>query len=690
MNRTGAKRILGKDSSFLRFGNREARWARWARTLAVVLAALCFAAIGQGAVRRVQVIERGEVLGGRSFGKAGAYERIVGRVYFAVDPNHPANQIITDIALAPRNADGMVEFSSDFYLLKPRDAAKGNGTALYEVSNRGRKGIVGLFNLAPSVLDPRSPGEFGDALLLEQGYTLVWLGWQFDVPDQAGLVRLYPAVVKGITGLVRSEFVPSEKVFAFPLADRGHKPYPVINPNDPATQLTVRERGEGPRTVIPRNQWKLSGTNVEMDAGFEPGKFYDVVYQSQDPPVVGLGPAAVRDFISFLKYGGPDAAALGGLHQHIRRSLGYGTSQSGRFLRLFVYDGFNQDERKRQVFDGIWAHVGGAGRGSFNHRFAQPSRDGHLMLNTFYPTDLFPFSDLPQRDPDTGMNAGLLDRAKAANVVPKIFYTNGSYEYWGRAASLIHTTLDGRRDMDLPATTRVYFLTGTQHGPGSFPPERNDTQNLSNPNDYRYLMRALLMGLNNWVTNGTEPPASSYPLVAREQLVAPGTLRFPTLSGVKLPTRWHRAWDADYGPEFRTKGIVTLDPPKVGKAFPILVPQVDRDGMETAGIRLPEIQAPLGTYTGWNLRDPRIGAPDSLYDMVGSFLPFARTKAERESKRDPRLSLEERYATRDAYLAKIRAAAQELARSRYLLDADVPKLLERASRQWEHLAGKGE
>ncbi|MGH9785042.1 MAG: alpha/beta hydrolase domain-containing protein, partial [Terriglobia bacterium] len=192
------------------------------------------------------------------------------------------------------------------------------------------------------------------------------------------------------------------------------------------------------------------------------------------------------------------------------------------------------------------------------------------------------------------------------------------------------------------------------------------------------------------VGNGTEPPPSSYPLLAKGQLVAPGTLRFPAIPGVKSPTRWHQAWDADFGPEFRAKGIVTIDPPKVGKAFPIMVPQVNGDGMETSGIRLPEIQAPLGTYTGWNLRDPRIGAPDSLYDMVGSFLPLARTRAERESKRDPRLSVEERYATRDEYLAKIRAAAQELARSRYLLEEDVPKLLERASRQWAHLADRQE
>jgi len=654
----------------------------------IVFAIALFAAASQATVTRIEVTERSEVLAGRAFGNVGAYERIIARVHFAVNPNDPANRIITDVALAPRNAAGLVEFSSDLYVLRPRDGSKGNGTVLYEASNRGGKGIVVLFNLAAGSLDPRTAPEFGDAFLLEQGYTLVWLGWQFDMPDRQGLVRLYPAVAKGVTGIVRSEFVPSEKGFSFPLADRNHKPYAVRNPNDPSVTLTVRDRSDGARRAIPRNQWKFDGANVAMDAGFEPGKFYEVVYQSQDPPLVGLGPAAVRDFIAFLKHGGPDAASLGNLQTHMRRAIGYGTSQSGRFLRKFLYDGFNRDEQGRQVFDGIWAHVGGAGRGSFNHRFAQASRDGHLMLNTFYPTDLFPFSDLPQQDPETGLRQGLLDRAQADGVLPKIFYTNGSYEYWGRAASLIHSTVDGRRDMELPATTRVYFFAGTQHGPGAFPPRQEETQNLSNPNDYRYLMRALLAGLQDWVANGKEPPASAYPRLAGEQLVPPASLRFPKIPGATMPTLWHRAWHADYGPDFVTKGIVTIDPPKLGSPFPVLVPQVNPDGNETTGLRLPEVQVPLGTYAGWNLRHPSIGAPDSLYDMVGSFFPLPRTKAERESKRDPRLSIEERYASRDDYLGKIEAAARDLARSRHLLDADVPKLIRRANEQWEHLASR--
>lgn len=659
----------------------------------MVLAVLCFAAICRGAVTRIEVMERSDVLGGRSFGQAGPYERIMGRVHFAVDPKNAINQIIADVTLAPRNQEGLVEFYSDLYVLKPRDSSKGNGTVLFEISNRGGKGLLRMYSFGGPATDPRSAEDFGDASLLEQGYTLAWVGWQFDVADEKGL-RLYPPAVKGVTGSVRAEFVPSENVTSMPLADRAHKAYPVLDPDDPSTQLTVRERGDGPRKVIPRSQWKFNGSSAEMAEGFEPGKFYEIVYKSQDPPVVGLGPAAVRDFVSYLKYGGSGNGPFEDQHRYIKRSIGLIMSQSGRFLRAFVYYGFNQDEQKRQVFDAVWSNEAGAGRGSFNHRFAQPSRDGHLMLNTFYPTDLFPFSDLPQRDPETGRNEGLLDRARAANVVPKIFYSNGSYEYWGRAASLIHTTIDGKRDMELPKTTRIYFLAGTEHTPyepaAAFPPHRKDTQNAANPNDYRYIMRALLVELNDWINSGKEPPPSSYPLIAKGQLVAPSAVRFPSVPSVKTPALWYQAWRLDFGPAFRTKGIVAIDPPQVGKPFPILVPQVNADGMDVSGIRLPEIQAPLGTYTGWNLRDPRIGAPDSLYDMIGSFIPFARTKDERESRGDSRLSIGERYKTRDDYLNKIRAAAQDLVRSRYLLESDVPQLIERASKQWAYLAGNVE
>jgi len=659
---------------------------RWTQSMFAV-AALCLPAVCQAEVTRVEIIERTDVHAGRSFGAAGPYEYIIGRAHFAVDPNKAANRIITDIELAPRNSEGRVEFYADLFVLKPRDSAKGNGTVLFEGSNRGGKRLAEMFNFATQERDPRIAEELGDGFLLEQGYTMVWLGWQFDVPDRPDRMRLYPAVVKGVTGVVRSEFVPSQKVTSFWLGDRNHRPYPVLDPSEPSIQLTVRDRGTGPRTVIPKREWNFDGSSIEMATGFEPGKFYEVVYTSQDAPVVGLGLAGVRDLMAFLKHGGPADTPLGDQHQYIRRTIGFGMSQPSRLLRTFLYYGFNQDEQNRPAFDAVWAHDAGAGRGSFNHRFAQPSRDGYLMLNTFYPTDIFPFSDLPQSDPETGLNEGLLDRARAANVVPKIFYTNGSFEYWGRNAALIHTTIDGQRDIEVPTTTRIYFNTGAQHFAGMFPPERENTQYLANPNDYTYVLRPLLVALNDWVANGKEPPPSSYPLLAEGQLVTPDAVQFPKIPGVSYPTLWLQAWRLDFGPEFRTKGIVTIEPPKVGRPFLTLVPQVDRDGIETAGIRLPEIQVPLGTYTGWNLRDPRIGAPDALINMVGSFFPFARTKAERAASKDPRPSIEERYTSREDYLGKIQAAAQELVRSRYLLVSDVPKLVQRASLQWEHLAG---
>jgi hypothetical protein len=439
---------------------------------------------------------------------------------------------------------------------------------------------------------------------------------------------------------------------------------------------------------VPRPDWHLEDrTRVVMPAGFEAGKIYELVYTAQDPVVVGLGPTAIRDLISFLKYGGADVTALGDSKDFIQRAYGFGISQSGRFLRTFLYYGFNRDEAGRRVFDGVLCHVSGAARGSFNFRFAQPSRDAHPFYNTFYPTDIFPFSDVEQTDPETGLTDGLLARAMRDRVVPKIFYSDTSYEYWGRSASLIHTTIDGQKDAVLPDTTRMYFLTGGQHGPAPFPPPKNHTQNLSNPNDFRWAMRALLVAMDRWVSDGAEPPASLYPRIAQDTLVPLGAVQFPKIPGVRLPAHIQKAYRVDYGPEFRTRGIVSIEPPQVGNAFPMLLPQVDRDGNETSGLRMPEIQVPLATYTGWNLRAPDIGAPEEIYSMVGSFLPFARTKAERELRHDPRPSVEERYAGRVQYLAKIEAAARSLVSGGYLLEGDVAEIVEHSAMEWDYLVG---
>lgn len=644
----------------------------------------CAAAPALAGLLRIEVLERSDVLDGREFGRTGAYERIVGKAYFAVDPRLPENRIIRDIALAPRNERGLVEFSSDIYVLKPRDPARGNGAVLYEVCNRGNKLMLPVFNRASGSRDPRSGAELGDGLLMEQGYTLLWLGWQFDVPREPNRMRLYTAAVKGVTGIVRSEIVLDRKATRASLADREHIPYPVLNPADPKLTLTVRDRAMGPRTAVPRGRWHIENrSDVVMPAGFEPGRIYELVYTSQDPPVAGLGPTAVRDVISFLKYGGNDITMLGDHRRYIRRAYGFGISQSGRFLRTFVYFGFNRDEKGRKVFDGLLVHVAGGGRGSFNHRFAQPSRDGHPYFNILYPTDIFPFTDVTRTDPETGISDGLL--AHAGGAVPRIFYTNSSYEYYGRAGSLIHTTIDGKEDAPIPPTTRIYFFAGGQHGPAAFPPARGTAQNRANPNPYTYALRALLQDMDAWVREGKQPPPSQYPRIANHSLVPLAALRFPKIPGVKLPVRIQGAWRVNYGPRFLTEGIVGIEPPKVGGAFPTLVPQVDDDGNETSGILMPEVRWPLATYTGWNLRAPEIGAPEELFSMVGSFIPFARTRAQRERAGDPRPAIQERYATRAEYLQKVGAAARSLADRRLLLDRDVAPLIERAAATWDLL-----
>jgi hypothetical protein len=643
-----------------------------------------------GAVKKIYVVERGDVAEGKEFGKAGRYERIIAKAHLAVDPKLPANQLIRDIDLAPKNAAGLVEFTADVYVMKPAQPANGNGTLLYEVSNRGGKGMVSTFMYGGGSRDPVKLEDLGDASLLEQGYTLVWVGWQFDVPETPGVMRVDVPRAEGVTGIVRSEFVPSKRVTRFSLGDRETmKPYPVSDPDAPGTVLSVRDTPDGPRRVIPRTQWKFwDNTGVEMASGFVPGKFYDVLYTSKNPALVGLGMAATRDVISFLKYTDDGTILLGEQFRWLKRAIGFGTSQSGRFLRTFLYMGFNADESGKRVFDGVWAHVAGAGRGSFNHRFAQPSRDGHRMTNTFYPTDIFPFADLRMMDLETKEVDGLLTKTIEQGVTPKIFYTNGSYEYWGRAASLIHTTPDGKKDDGPSGSTRIYYLAGTQHGPGRYPPAKVEgTAFAANANDHRPLMRGLLAKMNAWVTSDAAPPESRYPRIDKGELVAKSELHFPALPGVKMPVMPHQAWRVDYGPEYKEKGIVTIDPPKMGKPFQTLLPQVDKDGNETSGVRMPDVSVPLGTYTGWNLRDASTGAGHEIYSMTGSFFPFAATEAARKARGDARASVAERYAGKEEYLGKVRAAIAGLVREGFVLPADSGRIEKQAEERWAGVTG---
>jgi Alpha/beta hydrolase domain len=618
--------------------------------------------IAQAAVTRVEVAQRVDI-------PIVNYEQIAGKAYFAVDPKLPANKIIVDVDRAPRNAKGLVEFSADIFVLRPKDPAKSNGTALLEIANRGGRGMIGMFDLAQG-RELRTAADLGDPLLFEAGYTLVWVGWEFDVPDRTAM-KLYAPVIRGLTGPVRSEIIVDRRSTTASLGDRAQIPYAVAD--QASATLTVREHPTEKPTLIPRDQWKFNAdaTGVEYAPGFDPGRVYEVIYTGKDPAVVGLGPAAVRDYISYMKQQG-----------EVKRAIGFGTSQSGRFLRKYLYDGFNADERGKRVFDGLWAHVGGAGQGAFNARFAQPSRDGHTWMNFLYPTDMFPFTDEPETD--GGITDAILARAKKDGVVPKIFYTNGSYEYWGRNASLIHISPDGKKDVPPAPDTRIYYLAGTQHGANA-QATKNNTQNRANPQDYRFAMRALLVDMNDWITNGVAPPDSQIPRINKDQLVTRGALAFPNIPSVSVPRDTHYAWRLDFGPDFRTKGVETIEPPKIGASFPILIPQVDRDGNETAGIRLPELAVPLATYTGWNLRSENIGAPEAIQSMVGSFIPFPKTKAEREQTGDSRLSIEERYSSRADYLTKIEAAAKPLVGQRLLLDRDVEKVKDKAGARWDSL-----
>ena len=648
----------------------------------------------QARVVRVEITSRTDIAEGKPFGAAGPYERVIGRVYFAVDPANLHNRKIVDVDKAPRNAKGEVEFSADLYLLKPKDMTTGNQAVLLEVSNRGGRGILSIVN--------GRDGEFGDGFLMRQGYTVAWIGWQFDLTEQPGRMRLSAPIAhdpggKEIHGLVRTDFTPAEKREDMPLGHillgpEGGNSYPVDDPASEKNKLTVRDTPTGQRQTIPRSDWSFGHVvqgqlvadphYVHLSSGFVPGKIYELVYTAKNPAVVGVGLAAVRDFLSYLKYD-PQATAP------VKRAYAVGISQSGRFLRHFLYQGFNADEQGRQVMDGVIAHVAGAGRGSFNHRFAQPSRDAQPMSSIFFPTDLFPFTDLPETDPDSGEKAGLLDAASKSHTAPKIFYTNTSYEYWGRAASLIHITADGKGDAPLAPNTRIYFLAGLQHFTGAFPPQKNSpgnpdytTQQRQNPNPIQWYWRALITDMNDWVKDGKEPPPSTYPKIAEKTLVPLAQWNFPKIPGVNTPHEESLAYRLDLGKQWK-QGIIANEPPSVGKPFPGFVPQADADGNDLAGVRLPELQVPLATYTGWNLRDPSIGAPEQRVSFLGSWIPLARTIEEGKKSGDPRSSIAERYASREEYMSKFEQAAKKLIEQRFLLQEDLPAILERGKLEWK-------
>lgn len=652
---------------------------------------------------RVEVEEHVPFAGGVSFGRSGAYELIEGRLFFETDPKDPANARIADIGLAPVNVRGLVEFWADFTLLLPADPAKGNGTLLYDVHNRGNKLALWTFNDGVRSNTPRDPEHTGQGFLMREGYSLLWTGWSGEVQED-GTGRLLGGlpVAKNpdgspVTGRNHVEFSVDETVKSRAFF---HSPwgvsaaYPAVSLDHGDATLTKRSSREDVPVEVPHEDWAFARwendtvvpdpTSLYLKDGFEPSAIYDLVYTARDPRVSGLGLAGVRDAVAFLRHEEqvPDGPA-NPLFGHLDRTVIFGVSQSGRFIHQFLYDGFNLDSEGRRVFDGALVHVAGGGKGLFNQRFGMATVYGRHREGQLSPTDYFPFAPMEQTDPLTGKSGDSFSRLREKGGVPKVFFVQTSTEYWSRAASLLHTDVEGKRDLELDPYVRIYLIAGSQHLDGSADikakaPCRYDL----NPIMHRGpVLRALLDALDLWVRDGTEPPESRYPRLADGTLVDLETFRasFPRIPGVETPAHRYRPLRLDPGPRWEKEGILDHVPPKVGEPYVTLVPAVDSDGNERAGIRLPEIAAPRGTATGWNLRDEAYGAGGALAGLPGSWFPFAETKAEREAAGDPRPSLEERYGDRDGRLNAVVASLLELRQGGYLLDEDVTRLLEQAA-----------
>lgn len=576
-------------------------------------------------------------------------ERIVGIAHGEIDPADARNRLIADIEHAPRNKSARVEFASDVCIVRHKDAAKSNGTAFIEVPNRGGRPLIGNFSLGAAA---KSDADQGDRFLLAigkdgQGFDLAWIGWEFDVargPDKLGISL--PSA-QGVTAIVRADMIPSERTAKATFGDlAGYEPSVDAAAAADCT-LAVRDGQYGEPQAIDRARWHLAGNEVVFndasDSQFEPGRIYTLAYRAKSLPIAGIGLAAVRDVASWLK-NAPDAPL------HAQRTLAFGSSQSGRFLRTFLRDGFNQDEHARKVFDGVWAHIAGAAYLSINERGATPT-----SLSSFIATRP-PFAI-------DAMLAG--DRA----FRPKMCFTNTACEYWcgGRSAALVHVAADGSADLATPPDARIYFLAGAQHGAGAFPAKRSSGAQPDNPLETRWSMRALAVAMDAWITNDIAPPASRVPRLDDGTLVPLESLAFPAIPGVRSPV---------------IAQAVMLGAPSGERALPFLVPAVDADGNERAGVRTPESSVPLATYTGWNFRNPATGAERAFAPLLGSRIPLPPDAGARERRRDPRRSIEERYTNETAYLIRARDAASALIADGLLLERDLPHVLARMKAQW--------
>ena len=663
------------------------------------------------AVTGLEIVRREPFAGGRRFGEAGAYERIDAVAHYAVDPRHPANASIVDLDRAERDRDGRVLFSGDATFLVPMDPGRANRALLFEVPNRGNRLAMRSFNMAPFDLMPTDEIPVGDGFLFDRGWCVAWCGWQWDVPHPSVRLGLrapgVPLAARVPAGRMQLRIQPDCAARAFSLTDHhvgsvgNHAPIAPLDPDEPEAVLFVREHLFDTPVRIARERWAFERGNesgspsrpdrVALADGFEAGRIYDLVYTPAGCPVVGAGLLAVRDLAAWTR-GSADSPAAG----RVEHVIAKGVSQCGRFLRTFLHAGLNRDEEGNRVFDGVHVHVAGGRRGEFNHRYGQPSVQPTPSLG-----HRFPFADEPQTDPRSGRREGLLDRLRAGECLPKIVYTDTSAEYWRGDAGLTHCGLEAGAtegwDVEPPAEARRYLFAGTQHAPGVLPFTDRSMfgsrgANRFNAVDYRPLLRAALENLRAWIADGVEPPASVFPRASDGTAARRGEVldMLAGVPGFALPRtdRLPSLAPMDLG-EHAGRGVPALPARFVGEPYPSPVSAVDADGNETGGVRMPDVSVPVATHAGFNPRHREGGGEGQILEYLGSTVPLARTAAERAAAADPRPSISERYADREAYLAEVREAAERLVKERYLLAGDVDLCIAIAGERYDVVAAAG-
>src|ERR1043166_1225681 len=678
--RAGAARPVAR---FIVDGCKSLLIPRFAAALALFVMLVAPAA---AKVERVEILSREPFANGAAFGPAGGNEKLRGRAFFALDPAAAANAAIADLKLAPRRADGRVVFTADFLMLRPADAARGNGTLLYEVNNRGRIAMLRQLDEAAFTNDPESPADAGNGFLFSQGFTMLWSAWATDVATTPGdkLLLLQAPIAtdngRPITGPVAYDLTVDMPAASARFTGMGGTAYPFAAPGAPDAALTERERPEGERARVGRAGWSFvpprdGGPPMEiaLAGGFQPGRIYQLTYTARDPMIVGLGMAGIRDLLAYLRTHPLADAPVP------QRNLIFGISQSGRLIQTMLLDGLHVAEDGTPAFDGAFVHVAGGGKGGFNYRFAMPTRHFSVLEDHIYPTDFFPFATVATRDPVSGVESSLLDKARALGAVPKLFYVNNSSEYWNRAASLPTTDPAGTRDVAPAPQARVYLIAGAQHYAG-LARTRGVFENCVNPLNHSRVMRALVLALARWVRDGSEPPPSAYPRIADGTLISVAAYKesFPHIPGVRLPEGNLRPPRLDLGPRFAGERIADRVPPAAGPPFEALVPRPNADGLDEGGITLPEVQVPLGTRMGFNPRNAAAGFPWASGRWDGSFIPFPRNETERRAAGDPRPSLEARYKGRADYETKVRASAASVVAQGFLRAEETDELVGQA------------